>query len=175
MGLVALLAISNSVRSAQAAEEVTIADMQAAARALGFLDNLPREGQIDVAIVYAARLRESKTQATQAAGWLNALPGPNKSQFHTTIISVDNLVQSRDHLDAVFLLPGLSSDAAAIIEVTRRRHLVSISNDRVCLDANCCVLMVRAEDGVEIVLQTALADAVGAKFSTVFTMMVKRR
>ncbi len=35
--------------------------------------------------------------------------------------------------------------------------------------------MVRTGSGVEIVLQTALADVVGARFSTVFMMMVKRQ
>jgi hypothetical protein len=35
--------------------------------------------------------------------------------------------------------------------------------------------MVRTEGTVEIVLDTALADSVGARFSTVFAMMVKRK
>jgi hypothetical protein len=43
------------------------------------------------------------------------------------------------------------------------------------MDARCCVLMVQAGSSVNIVLDTALADAAGAQFSSVFTMMVKRR
>jgi hypothetical protein len=57
----------------------------------------------------------------------------------------------------------------------RRRHIISISNDPACLGAGCCVLMVRTTGTVEIVLDTALADSVGARFSTVFAMMVKRK
>jgi hypothetical protein len=35
--------------------------------------------------------------------------------------------------------------------------------------------MIRTGRGVEIILQTSLADAVGARFSAVFSMMVKRQ
>jgi hypothetical protein len=85
------------------------------------------------------------------------------------------LAQFASRVDALFLLPGSSKDQAAITEFMRRRHLVSISNDPACMDAKCCVLMVRTTGGVEIVLDTQLAEAVGAHFSSVFTMMVKRK
>jgi len=175
IALAIFLACCVSVRSARAAGEVTLADLQAAAGALGFLDSIPHDGAIVVAILYAPQSPDSKAQALQAAGVLNTLPGPNKTVFRTKIISMEELAQSSDRLDAIFLLPGLSAEAAAIINAVRRRHLVSISNDPACLDANCCVLMVRASHGVEIVLHTGLAAAVGANFSTVFTMLVKRR
>lgn len=174
VALVALFALP-SVRSAQAATDVTAADLQAAARALGFLEGLPNDGTLVVAIVYSSRAPESKALAVQTAGRLGALPGPNKTVFRTKIFSVADLAQTSDRLDAIFLLPGLSTDAETIVEVLRRRRVVSISNDPTCLDANCCVLMVRAGNGVEIVLHTALATAVSANFSAVFTMMVKRK
>ena len=71
-------------------------------------------------------------------------------------------------------LPG-AANAQAIADIVRRRHVISISTDPACLDSKCCVLMVHAERKVEIVLDTALADAAGAHFSSVFAMMVKRR
>ena len=170
-----LMALTSNARCATAERDVSVADLQAAARALGFLDSLPRDGTIVVGIVYAPRSSESKARAGQIAVWLNTFPGPNKSVFRTKIISIADLAQSGDRLDAIFLLPGLAGDAAQIVDVTRRRHLVSISNDPACLEANFCVLMVRADPSVEIVLHTAMAEAVGASFSSVFTMMVKRK
>lgn len=158
-----------------AASDVTRADLRATAHALGFLDSLPQDGAIDIGVVYAPQSADSKAEAGQIAGLLNSEPGPNKSAFHARIVAVDNLAQSGDHLDAVYIAPGLSGEAATIADALRRRHIVSISNDPACLDNNCCVLMVRDDHGVQIVLNTALADAVGANFSTVFTMMVKRR
>ena len=152
------------MRPALAAGEVSRADLQAAAHALGFLDSLPQDGAIDIGVLYAAQSVESKAAAAQIAGLFNALPGPNKSAFHAKIVAADNLAQSGDRLDAVYIAPGLSGSAATIADALRHRHIVSISNDPACLDSNCCVLMVRDDHGVQIVLNTALADAVGAIF-----------
>jgi hypothetical protein len=72
-------------------------------------------------------------------------------------------------------MPGMSAEAPAIVEAIRRRHILSVSNDPTCLETNCCVLMVRANPQVEIILNSAMAQAVGADFSTVFAMIVKRK
>jgi hypothetical protein len=165
----------SAVRSAQAANEVTVADLQAAARALGFLDPLPRDQTIVVGIVYAPSLIGGRASAVQAAEQFKAIPGPNHTSFQVEILPTDALAQFVNRVDAVFLVPGASMDQAAIGEFLRRRHLVSISNDPACMEAKCCVLMVRTTGGVEIVLDTQLAEAVGAHFSSVFTMMVKRK
>ena len=174
--LVAILVLLlGAAQAAHAADEVTIADLQAAARALGFLDPLPRDRVIVVGIIYTASTSSSRTLAAQVAEQFKAIPGPNHTSFQVEIIAADGLAQFANRLDALFLLPGTSRDQAVIAEFMRRRHLVSISNDPACMDAKSCVLMVRTTGGVEIVLDTQLAEAVGAHFSSVFTMMVKRK
>jgi hypothetical protein len=165
----------SAVRTAQAANEVTVADLQAASRALGFLDALPRDSTIVVGVVYAPSLIGGRASAVQAAEQFKAIPGPNHTSFQVEILATDGLAQFANRVDAVFLVPGASKDQAAIGEFLRRRQLVSISNDPACMEAKCCVLMVRTTGGVEIVLDTQLAEAVGAHFSSVFTMMVKRK
>ena len=171
----AALLLIGTVRLARAAGDISIGDLQATTRALGFLDSLPNDGTIVVGLVFSSNLPESKAAATEVAGWLTANMGRDKSIFRPKLVSVDALVQGNDRLDAIFLMPGLTSDAATIAEAMRRRHLVSISTDPACLETSCCVLMVHADHGVEIVLDMAVAEAVGARFSTVFTMMVKRK
>ena len=78
-------------------------------------------------------------------------------------------------MDVLLLMPGACSDSAAIVEVLRRRRAVSVSTDPACLDARCCILMVHAGARVEIVLDTGLAESLGLRFSSVFTMLVKRK
>jgi hypothetical protein len=173
--MAALILLLGGMTTARAAGEVSVADLQAATRALGFLDSIPHDGSVVIGIIFTPQAQGSRESAAQAAAWLNANPGPNKSVFRPKMVSLDNLIQGNDRLDAIILMPGLTADAAAITEAMRRRHLVSISTDPACLDARCCVLMVRADHGVEIVLNTEIAGVVGANFSTVFTMMVKRR
>lgn len=161
---------------ADAAEvPISNADLTAALRALGFLDSLPHDGQVRLAVVYVGSSSEGKSQALQVASALNAMQGPNSATLHADAIAADGLAQTSGRLDALFLLPGSSSTAPMIGEFIKRRRVVSISNDPSCLGARCCVLMVRTSGNVEIVLDTALADSVGARFSTVFSMMVKRK
>jgi hypothetical protein len=171
----AALLLLDGGSGAHAASDVTGADLQAAARALGFLEALPHDGTIAVGIVYAAATPDGKAQASQAAERLRNIPGPGTASFQPTLIPVETLGQSLDHLDALFLMPGVLGSAPAIAEVARRRRLITISDDPACLEARCCVLMVRAERRVEIVLDTEFADAVGAHFPSVFMMLVARK
>jgi hypothetical protein len=171
----AALLMFSTVRFAQAAADVSIADLQAATRALGFLNSLPYDDTIVVGLVFSPNVPDSRAAAIKVAALLSANPGWDKSAVHPKLVSIDALAQGNERLDAIFLMPGLTGDAATISEAIRRRHLVSISSDPACIETSCCVLMVHADHGVEIVLNTAMADAVGARFSTIFTMMVKRK
>jgi hypothetical protein len=75
----------------------------------------------------------------------------------------------------LYLMAGASSHSAIILDCVRRHHLVTLSDDPLCAVTQCCVIAVRAGPRVEISLNTALADAVGARFSLVFTMVVKSK
>jgi hypothetical protein len=89
-------------------------------------------------------------------------------------LSTSTLAKFEGHLDVVFLVMGASKHPEVILGAVRRLHLVSISDDPVCVDTKCCVLMVSVGQRVAISLNTALAEAVGARFSVFFTMVVKR-
>ncbi len=160
---------------ARAADSVALADLQAATRTLGFVDTLQNLSTISIGVVYGPGVRDGRNSAGQTAGTLATMHGPGSSSIRANAVSVEELAQSTQHFDALYLLPGLAANGAQIADAVRRRHVVSISNDSACLDAKYCVLMVQAGSGVNIVLDTTLASAAGAQFSSVFTMMVKRR
>jgi hypothetical protein len=160
---------------ASAADSVALADLQAATRSLGFLNSLQNRTTISVGVVYGAGVRDGKNSAAQTAAALAAMHGPGSSTIRANILTVDELAQNAQHFDALYLMPGLAANGAQIAEAVRRLRVVSISNDGACLDAKYCVLMVQAGSGVNIVLDTALSAAAGVQFSSVFTMMVKRR
>ncbi len=155
--------------------EISADDLQAVARALGFLDTLPKDGTIAVGVVHTA---DASQAAARTVDKLNAIPGPNSATFKAQSIAVDGLAGDQGRLDALLLENGTCADPAnaqAVAEMVRKRHIVSISTSPACLESKCCVLMVHTDRKVEIVLDTALADAAGALFSSVFAMMVKRR
>lgn len=147
------------------------ADLEAAAHALQFLESLPHHASLALGIVYAG----DRAAAEDAARRFAALPGPNSSSLAPVPVAVDELERFDGPLDLLFLMPGVSAHAEPVIRAVHARRLVSISGDPACLDHHCCVLMVHSGERMEIVLDTALAEAAGARFSTVFTMMVKRR
>ena len=160
-----------TVAAAPASEALSADDLQAAARTLQFLESLPHSGTLNVGVVYVT----DRSAADEAARSFGALSAPNAARFEVATIPVAELERYPGHLDLLLLLPGTSSSSTAIVGTVHSRHVVSISSDPACLDAHCCVLMVRSGERVEIVLDTTLAEAAGAHFSTVFTMMVKRK
>jgi hypothetical protein len=178
LSVVALLAagaIFVRLAPANAQDAVSRNDLQAIARSLGFVDSLPRKGEIAVGIVYGPG---GEAGAARTAAQLNAIQGPNSAIFKAQGLPVGALAETPDRFDVVLIADGLCTDPLAareIAEAVRRLHVVSISSDPACLQARCCVLMVRSDRKVEIVLDTTLANAVGAHFSSVFTMLVKRQ
>jgi hypothetical protein len=167
--------VPSDTHAAYAAEKVTVTDLRAAVGALGFLENLPRGESLVIGVVYAANVPAAEASATETARLISAIPGPNSVTIRPAVISTADLGQFRGRLDALFLMPGASTQAETVLDAVHRRRVVSISSDPACLDEKLCVLMVRTGPRVEIVLDTALADAVGARFSPVFAMVVKRK
>jgi hypothetical protein len=163
------------VPSAHAVDRVSVDNLQAAMRTLSFLESLPKEGTIVVGVVYPSDIPTTEVLATETAKVIGTMHGPNSRTLQPIVLSTNNLAHFEGHLDVIFLVLGASKHAEVILGAMRRHRLVSISDDPICVDTKCCVLMVRTGQRVEISLNTALADAVGARFSLVFTMVVKRK
>jgi hypothetical protein len=169
-----MLAVLSIFLPLQAADAPSQADLQAAVRTLGFLDTLPKNAPVSVGVVFGAGTHEGVKAAQQTAAALTSMRWSGGA-IRATAVSADELAQNAPHFSVLYLLPGLNGQGAAVADLVRRQHVISISGDPSCLEARYCVLMVRAGASVDIILDTSLADASGARFSSVFTMMVKRR
>jgi hypothetical protein len=159
---------------AGAAEPISIDNLQAAMQTLNFLESLPKEGPVTIGVIYASEIPNSQTLATETAKAIGAMRGPNNRDVQAVALSIDDLSHYAGHLAVIFLLFGASNHADAIMTAVRRLRALSISDDPACLATKCCVLLVRSAQRVEITLNSALADAAGARFSLVFMMVVKR-
>ncbi|NIK87331.1 hypothetical protein FHS83_000649 [Rhizomicrobium palustre] len=155
--------------------EVSQADLQAALRSLGFLTALEKRSAIQLGVVYSSNDPEAKSQAQRVAAMLGKLSGPGSASVQVSVLSVQEAAQSSQHVDALYLLPLPYDSGKVISDAVKRQGVVSISPDPACLEMSACVLYVQTRPTMTIVLDTALAQAAGARFSTVFTMMVKRR
>jgi len=160
---------------AQALDQVSIDNLQAAVRTLNFLESIPANGAIVVGVVYAPDVPGSEASAVETAKTIGLMHGPNSRAFRVIVLSRSDLEKFQGRLDVIFLAQGVSLHPERILAAMGRLHTVSISSDPACVDTRCCVLLVRTGQQVEISLNTSLATAVGARFSVVFVMVVKRR
>jgi hypothetical protein len=156
-------------------DQVAVENIQAAMRTLSFLESLSKDGPIVVGVVYSSDLPEAQALAEVAAQLIATMRGPNSRALQPLVLSNTSLPQYQGHLDALWLMAGVCQHAVLIADSIRQHHLASISDDPQCADTQCCVIAVRTGQRVEVTLNTALAEAVGARFSLVFTMMVKRK
>jgi hypothetical protein len=161
--------------TASAAVDVTMADLRAAARSLGFLQNIAHNNGLTIGVVYVPGSAEGRFLAQQTAERLRTLAGPRDTSLKAEIIAINDLANYPGQLDALFLLPGITGGAVGVMDVARRKRLLVMSNDPACLDQRFCMLMARDSGRAEIVLDSALAQSAGITFSSIFAMMVKRR
>jgi hypothetical protein len=153
--------------------EVTSADLDAAVRSLGFLASLQNRSTILIGVVYNGSDPTGRAQAQRVAGDLARLAGPGSATISAVPVAVQDLAGQR--FDAIYLMSLPPELGHGVGDYVRHQSVVSVSSDPQCLDVQSCVLMVQARSSTSVVLDTALARAVGAKFSTVFTMLVKRK
>jgi hypothetical protein len=149
--ILALLVMLLGVRPAVAMDQATIEDVQAAMRTLNFLESLPREGPIVVGVIYPSDIPTAQAVAEVTAQLMGTMRGPNARSLQPIVISTNALGRFEAHLDVLFLMVGASKHSALILDT------------------------VSAGPRVEVSLNAALADAVGARFSLIFTMVVKRK
>jgi hypothetical protein len=173
--ILACLLVLFSAPPAYSMDQVGTENIQAAMRTLSFLESLSKDGPIVVGVIYSSDLPEAQALAEAAAQQIATMRGPNSRALQPLVLSSNTLLQYQGHLDALWLMAGVCQHAALIADSIRQHRLVSISDDPQCADARCSVIAVRTGQRVEVTLNTALADAVGARFSLVFTMMVKRK
>jgi hypothetical protein len=168
---VCLVALSDPVRAAG----VPIADLQAALRSLGFLSSLENRPSLSIGVVYNGADPAAKAQAVRVAAELAKLPGPGSSTVSASLVAVQDMAQTSPRVDALYLMPLPAESSRAVADFVRRQGVVSVSSDPACMDMGTCVLLVQSRSSMSIVLDTALAKVVGARFSSVFTMLVKRK
>ncbi len=165
----ALAASAGPVRAEPA--PVDTAEVEAVGRALGFVESLPH-GLVRLGVVHAPGDVE---RARWAAAALDGITGQGMPTLQARAVAANRLA-GIDDIDVLFVLPGVSEDyGEAIAAAVRQQHLFSVSTDPACLQANCCVLMVQARPRVEIVIDTSMARAAGARFSLIFAAMVRRK
>jgi hypothetical protein len=108
---------------ANAAEPVSIDNLQAAVQTLKFLDSLPKDGPIAIGVIYAPEVSNAQLLATETSKALSAMRGPNNRDIQTVVMTTDEVSHYAGHLDVVYLLVGVSNHSNIIVPPARGQHL----------------------------------------------------
>jgi len=153
-----------------AGSRVSEEDLQAAVRSLSFVEGASRSA---IGIVYPADAADGKAEGESIAARLAPMLA---APFAAPVVIASDALQSyKGPLDIVYLAPDTARHAAEILPTILSRHLLSISNDPLCQQNSCCVLLVRSGATVQIVLDSKLAEETDTRFSAIFSLMVKRK
>lgn len=157
LAAIALMASANADAATGARE------LQVMARAVGFVQGLPR-GVIDVAVV----------DGPGADAVLAAMGGSVNASGVTLLPRRVALSQLAGSGVRVIIVPeGQSASHAAIGAAARRLRAITISTDMACVRADQCVVGVAASPRVDIVVSRQAASASNVSFSQAFRVVFR--
>ncbi len=160
-------------RQDSAAGTSDLRDLQVVARSLKFLGKGPGP-QVVIGVVTDPKAPD---ESAVADGLLRLIDGRLRSgttNFSGRVIEVGAL-DAMNGVDLVFVPPGLGAHQAEVFAAARERGLMTVSTDQTCVDNGYCVMWVKAEPSVRIVVHRAAAEASDIRFDTSFRMLVTER
>ena len=150
--------------------ETTRKDVLVMARMISFLSTRPT-GPVSIAIVYAPARAESKHDADGLVATLGSGLTVGPLTLVPVLVPVDQL-QQMDGATAALVTAGLDDDLDAIFRATAARKLVSLSTDFNCVRTARCVVSVRSEPKVDIVVNRAAAEQSSVTFVAAVRLMI---
>ncbi|MGQ9369080.1 hypothetical protein [Azospirillum sp. ST 5-10] len=157
--------------AAPAGAEVSSKDVQVAAKTFGFTVP-PLSGTVKVAIVFDAAVPESKMEADQLGGILGSGLAVGSATLTPVLVPVGQLDSGLEGAGVAFVTSGLSASHERIFAATKARKLLSVSADAACVQSARCVMGVKSEPKVEIVVSKTAAEASSVSFAPAFRMMI---
>lgn len=144
-------------------------DLQVAVRALTFLEKAPT-GTVVMGVVFdpskPASVAEKNTVMSTIGG------GYSAGGLTVTAKAVEaGAVGSVSGVSVLFVTGGVAYGAVGA--AAKGKNLITIGSDTACATSGGCAISVSADPKVEIVVNRAVASAVGATFKAAFRMMIR--
>jgi hypothetical protein len=155
--------------AAPAWAQVSPMDIQVAGRALSFLAK-PLTGEVTVGIVYSPTNSLSQQSAQDLQKQLGSGLRVGNLTLKPALVTLADAARSKAGF--FFLTPGVGTEAAALPDITKAKHIPCVTTDLGQVTAGRCTVGVRSTPKIEIVVNRAAAAASGTTFSTVFRMMI---
>lgn len=165
-----LFAVAWSVGSAAAVHaDLTVTDLQIAARALSFTET-PPSGTLRVGILYSSSAGSAIGQAESAREMLAG--GLRVGNVRLEPVMVDISDAARADVDLLFLPEHMAEHGATVRRIARAKQLLCVTTDIERVRDGSCPLGVRSSPKVEILVNRASAMDSGTAFATAFRVMI---
>jgi len=150
--------------------DVTPKDVQVMARALGFTEN-PPTGEVNIGIVFAPGNPQSAKEADDLKAMLGAGLKAGNLTLKPVMIKIDELAGAGD-VAAFLLTEGVGADGAKIGAEAKSKKKPCVTIDMAQVQSGACVMGIKSEPKVEIVVNKAAAADSGVSFAASFRMMI---
>lgn len=166
--LVAVASLMLADLPAQA--DVTSTDVQVVARALSFISD-PLSGTVRVGIVYS----ESSARSLREARSLRSILGDGFriGNIELMPVLIEAAAARTADVDLFFLTEFLSEEQTPqLMADSTGRRILCVTTDLAQVRSGACVMGVRSQPKVEVIVNRAAAAASDIEFSTVFRVMI---
>ncbi len=162
---IALLCATGGTSAADAAS-MTQKDVQILAKAIGFLEPAP-SGTGTVAISYDPADPASKQDADAIAAYFGDGLKAGAAMLKPKVVEIGQL--GGGGFIAVVAASGVK--VAEVTAATRAQHVACITADATAVQAGQCVMSVKSDPKVEILINRAAATSSGVGFGSAFLLM----
>lgn len=165
----AAMAALAALAASSAAHADAAKDLQVAGRALTFLENGPT-GKATIGVVFDP----SKPGSVAEKDAVMAALGGGYNAGALTLVGAPipvSAIGGAGGVKALYVTEGVNY--AAVGAAAKSKKLITIGSDPACVKSGACVMGVTTVPKVEITVNRAAADAVGAAFKAAFRMMIK--
>ncbi len=157
------------VPMASARADVTPKDLQVMARALGFTEK-PPTGEVTIGIVYAPANPQSAKEAEDVQKLMGDGLKAGAIVLKPKLVKIDAVADA--DAGAFLLTEGVGAEASKLAAATKAKQKPCVTIDIPQVQSGACVMGVKSEPKVEIIVNKAAAADSGVSFAASFRMMI---
>jgi len=147
-------------------------DIVALSKAISFIKDGP-SGTVNFEILYDDGNAASSAHANEVASIAASPVGSGKVKLQGKKVSVASVGSTGSKV--IFVTKGLNSKYASILNTAAGKGAITVSTDEDCLSSGGCVLAVKTQPNIDIMVSGSAASKTGIEFSSAFSMMITQK
>jgi len=147
-------------------------DIKTLTRAIGFMQGGP-VGDVKMAIVYDPYNDLSRDHANEVVEAVRNSDNKNKVRLMGEAVPFSSMEEVTAQV--IFITKGMEHNYEAILKRAKDLSAITVSTEEDCLIKGGCILVVKTEPDIDILVNSNLATEMEIEFSIAFNMMITKR